>query len=103
LKRPPYPSAADLNLLDPDGRFRERLEADRQALAQLSDSHDTAELARVVHGLAGAAGTFGYSAVGEIAIELDDKLRSGHALAATDLARLLAALEQALGKPEKSA
>ena len=103
MTRTPHPSAEDLALLDPDGDFRDRLEADRQALAQLSDTADPVQLTRLVHGLAGAAGTFGYSDLSGIAIELDDKLRSAQELAATDIARLLAALEQALGKPEKSA
>jgi HPt (histidine-containing phosphotransfer) domain-containing protein len=103
LKRPlPQPSAQDLALLDPDGRFRDRLEADRQALAQLSDAGDLDKLRRVVHGLAGAAGTFGYGDIGDIAIEFDDRFRSGAPPVAVDIARLLAALEQALGTPEKS-
>lgn len=99
---PPRPTAQDLKLLDPDGRFRDRLEADRQALAELSDSGDLEELKRIVHGLAGAAGTFGYAEIGEIAIELDDRFVAGRTVLPEELARLLAALEQALGKPEKS-
>lgn len=101
--RRPQPSAADLRLLDPDGSFRERLEADRRALAELSDTGDMAELKRIVHGLAGAAGTFGHGAISEAAIEIDDALTAGRPVDAAALARLLAALEQALGKPEKSA
>lgn len=101
--RQPTPSEADLKLLDPDGSFRERLESDRQRIAQLSDSGDLDELKRIVHGLAGAAGTFGYADLGQIAIELDDTVVAGNAPAAADIARLLASLEKALGKPEKSA
>ena len=101
--RRPTPSAADLRLLDPDGNFRDRLEADRQALAELSDTGDLRELQRIVHGLAGAAGTFGYSEIGDIAIELDDKLVAAQTVLPEELARLLAALEQALGTSEKSA
>jgi HPt (histidine-containing phosphotransfer) domain-containing protein len=103
LRWPPQPTPEDLAVLDPDGRFRDRLEADRQELAQLSDEGDLTELRRIVHGLAGAAGTFGYRDLGEIAITLDDQLRLGRRLGAAHIARLLAALEQALGKPEKSA
>ena len=103
MARAPEPSASDLKVLDPDGRFRERLEADRQAIAELSDSSNPGELERIVHGLAGAAGTFGYRALGDIAIELDDRLTAHEAASAPDIARLLAALEQALGKPGKSA
>jgi HPt (histidine-containing phosphotransfer) domain-containing protein len=101
--RRPTPSAADLKLLDPDGAFRTRLDDDRQKIAQLSDTGDLDELKRIVHGLAGAAGTFGYGELGDIAIELDDAFVAGHAIAPADMARLLATLEQALGKSEKSA
>jgi HPt (histidine-containing phosphotransfer) domain-containing protein len=101
--RRPTPSEADLKLLDPDGAFRTRLEDDRQTIAQLSDTGDLDELKRIVHGLAGAAGTFGYGGLGDIAIELDDAFVAGKTVAPADIARLLASLEQALGKPEKSA
>jgi HPt (histidine-containing phosphotransfer) domain-containing protein len=103
MARAPEPSASDLKVLDPDGRFRERLEADRQAIAELGDNGNLSELKRIVHGLAGAAGTFGYGAVGDIAIALDDRLVAGETVGAPGIARLLAALEQALGKPGKSA
>jgi HPt (histidine-containing phosphotransfer) domain-containing protein len=97
------PTKADLDILDPDGRFRVRLEADRRRLAELSDDGDRNELRRVVHGLAGAAGTFGYREIGDAAIALDDKFAAGERVLPVDIARLVAALEQALGKPEKSA
>lgn len=101
--RTPRPTGQDLKLLDPDGSFRARLDADRQAIAQLSDSGRLEDLARIVHGLAGAAGTFGYAEVGNIAIELDDRFVAGEPVQVADVARLLAALEQALGLPGKSA
>jgi len=101
--RRPTPSAADLKLLDPDGSFQGRLEDDRQAIAQLSDSGNLDELRQIVHGLAGAAGTFGYGEIGDVAIEIDDRFVAGDAVTAAVIARLLAALEQALGTPEKSA
>jgi HPt (histidine-containing phosphotransfer) domain-containing protein len=101
--RRPRPSVEDLQVLDPAGRFRARLEADRQAIAELSDTGTLDELRQVVHRLAGAAGTFGYAEVGETAIALDEAFTAGRPVAAADVARLLAALEQALGKPEKSA
>ena len=96
--RTPRPSEQDLKLLDPDGSFQTRLETDRQAIAQNSDTGDLGELARIVHGLAGAAGTFGYAALGTVAIELDDRFVAGEPVLAADIARLLAALEHALGK-----
>ena len=100
--RRPTPGPDDLRALDPQGTFRERLEADRAAIAQLSETGNLEELERIVHGLAGAAGTFGYADVGETAIELDEAFRAGTAPSAVGIARLLAALENALGKPEKS-
>ena len=102
MPRQPSPSAADLRVLDPDGTFRNRLVADHEAVGALSDSHDLAPLQPIVHRLAGAAGTFGYAGLGEVAIELDEQFREGRPVAATDIARLLAALDQALQVPSKS-
>ncbi len=102
MVRQPAPSAADLRLLDPGGKFRERLAADHKAIGALSDSHDLSPLKPVVHRLAGAAGTFGFPALGEVAIEIDERLRAGEAVSAADVARLLAALDQALAIPTKS-
>jgi HPt (histidine-containing phosphotransfer) domain-containing protein len=101
--RRPAPSAADLKLLDPDGSFRGRLEDDRRTIAQLRVSGDSVILKQIVHGLAGAAGTFGYGELGDIAIEIDDAIVKGEAVAVEDIARLLVALEQALGMPRRSA
>lgn len=103
MTRSPRPSAEDLKALDPDGTFRDRLEADRAAISQLSETGDFDKLRRIVHALAGAAGTLGFAEIGDIAIELDDHFTEGRPIAATEIARLLAALEQGLGKPEKSA
>ena len=99
----PSPSVADLKLLDPDGRFRARLIADHKTIGALSDSHDLAGLAPIVHRLAGAAGTFGFAALGEVAIALDEQLRGETPVTAADLARLLAVLDDALQGPSKSA
>lgn len=66
------PSPDDLKLLDPEGNFRRRLSDDRAAIARLAETGELAELKIVVHRLAGAAGTFGYAEVGDIAIEIDD-------------------------------
>ncbi len=103
MVRRPAPSAADLALLDPDGNFRDRLVADHEAVGALRDSHDLTALQPIVHRLAGAAGTFGYPELGDIAIEIDERFRDGRPVAATDIARLLAALDQALEIPSKSA
>ena len=100
--RGPTPSSADLKILDPEGRFRDRLEADRASIARLNKTGDLNGLERVVHGLAGAAGTFGYAEVGEIAIEIDEAFRGGRKPTALEVTRLLATLQQALSKPTKS-
>ena len=103
MARQPAPSVADLKLLDPDGSFRARLAADRAMVASLDESGDLRELREIVHRLAGAAGTFGYPELGDVAIELDEAFRDGRPVRLLDLARILAALEQALGVVGKSA
>lgn len=103
MTRTPDPTPEDIAALDPEGTFRDRLEADRAAIAGLSEKGDLQALQRIVHGLAGAAGTFGFSEIGKVAIDLDDRLVEGRPVAAVDIERLLASLEQALGKPKKSA
>jgi HPt (histidine-containing phosphotransfer) domain-containing protein len=90
----PAPSAADLALLDPDGLFRGRLAHDRRVLAR--HRNDIAHVRVVIHQLAGAAGTFGYAELGDIALALDDRLAEGLAVKADDIAVLIAALDQAL-------
>jgi HPt (histidine-containing phosphotransfer) domain-containing protein len=92
----PAPSAADLALIDPDGHFRLRLLEDRRMLA--GGDRNEADLAAVIHRLAGAAGTFGYGEVGAIALGLDDRLAEGGRIGADDLARLVAALDRAIAR-----
>lgn len=60
-------------LIDPDGHFRQRLREDAVRLRQVQAAGQTSEAARLVHRLAGAAGTFGYDEIGAIAIALDDR------------------------------
>lgn len=103
MPRAPSPAPEDLALLDPDGSFRQRLEADRKAIAELRDNNDLEALRQVVHRLAGAAGTFGFTEIGDIAIQIDDRFVENRPVEAAEIARLLAALEQAFGKPAKSA
>jgi HPt (histidine-containing phosphotransfer) domain-containing protein len=98
LSRSPRPTPEDLRILDPDGSFRLRLAADRAGIAAHHETDNTAGLQRLVHGLAGAAGTFGFDAIGDIAVELDDHFAAGRPVSALDVARLLAALDGALAK-----
>lgn len=92
----PAPSTADLALLDPDGLFRGRLAHDRRVLSR--HRNDIAHVRVVIHRLAGAAGTFGYAGLGEIAVALDDRLTDGLPVAADDIDGLIAALDDAVGK-----
>lgn len=52
-------------------RFVERAKADADVLEQALLQGDRSEMERVVHGFAGAAGLFGYRALGEQAAVLD--------------------------------
>ena len=90
----PAPSAGDLALLDPDGLFRGRLAHDRRVLAR--DSNDIAHVRVVIHQLAGAAGTFGYAEIGDIALALDDRLADGMRVSPEDIGALIDALDAAL-------
>jgi HPt (histidine-containing phosphotransfer) domain-containing protein len=81
--RAPHPDKAALALLDPDGGFPDRLRQDRTALKTLrrrlrSGEGETkallAALETLAHRLAGAAGTFGYGAIGTAAMALEDCL-----------------------------
>jgi HPt (histidine-containing phosphotransfer) domain-containing protein len=90
------PSAADLALLDPEGMFRSRLEADRVTL--LTQAGDLASLRLVAHQLSGAAGTFGFSELGGIAMAIDDRFAEGRPVTARHIEDLLAALDSAIEK-----
>jgi HPt (histidine-containing phosphotransfer) domain-containing protein len=101
--RRPAPTSEDLAVLDPENLFRNRLDADRAAIARLRQAGDLGEVGRVVHRLAGAAGTFGYAEIGDIAIGIDDRLAtSGEPVTAAEMRRLLQAIDDALQKPGRS-
>jgi HPt (histidine-containing phosphotransfer) domain-containing protein len=96
----PVPGAAELLLLDPDGGFRDRLAADRAALAAAGSRRRRGGLTIIAHRLAGAAGTFGYPEISDAALALEDATigaAEGEAVAVA-LARLLAALDAALAE-----
>lgn len=58
------------------GRFTERCPSDAAALRQAWTDRDHAELRRILHGLAGSAGVFGYSELSASAREIEDALDS---------------------------
>lgn len=78
--------------------FRERLDADRAALRQLSaDPSRRDELLARVHRLAGSAGTFGAPEISEAAERVEELLRRGESVDAGEaLANLAAALDREL-------
>ena len=98
MRRRVAPTADDLLLLDPDGEFLQRLEVDRLTIARLLDAGDETAIRPVVHRLAGAAGTFGFPEISDIAIELDDAAVAGDPLAPGGVRQLLAALTRATEK-----
>jgi HPt (histidine-containing phosphotransfer) domain-containing protein len=76
------PARIDLALLDPDGAFPARLEADRAALVDWLRNMQTGDpesgekplkqIATLSHRLAGAAGTFGYAEISDAALALEE-------------------------------
>jgi HPt (histidine-containing phosphotransfer) domain-containing protein len=99
----PSPTLDDLRLLDPDGSFVERLAADRLAIMKLIDNGRPQELGPLVHRLAGAAGTFGFAEIGDLAITLDDATAAGRPITAVAAARLAATIDCGLKNHERSA
>jgi HPt (histidine-containing phosphotransfer) domain-containing protein len=78
-------------------RFRARLTADRAELDVLSHGDPMSEdLRRLVHNLAGAAGTFGFGPLSRAAMEIDDQMASGAPADARSLDRLKQRLDEAV-------
>jgi HPt (histidine-containing phosphotransfer) domain-containing protein len=59
-------------------RFRLRSAEDVARLRSLLEAGDAGALRRLVHGIAGAAGTFGFPSLSEAAILIDDDYAAGH-------------------------
>jgi HPt (histidine-containing phosphotransfer) domain-containing protein len=99
---------AVLALLDPEGKFLQRLAGDQRLLKRLSLELWTLpkaqlrsrldRLAVLAHRLAGAAETFGFAAIGARAIALEDAVGEGrdHREIEALMAKLAAALQQGL-------
>lgn len=78
-------------------RFRARIRADRAELETLKQGNTRCEeLRRLVHNLAGAAGTFGFGELSQAAIEIDDQMASGLAADPASLERLTERLDEAI-------
>ena len=107
------PEGGDAAILDPTGSFRQRLVDDRLVIAGLVENlwsapdrtGRIAQLEVVVHRLAGAAGTFGFAAISEAAIAMEDGLIAARGAGSGPdkgalrrlQQRLFGALETALG------
>ena len=81
-------------------RFRDRASADRQALEYLAmDDLASDELRRLVHNLAGTAGTFGFRSISQAAMEIDDQMASGSPADTASLNRLKDHLDDLVQSP----
>jgi HPt (histidine-containing phosphotransfer) domain-containing protein len=58
-------------------KFRLRSVDDLARLKTLLEAKDEVELRRLAHGIAGAAGTFGFPALSEAAVVIDDAYMAG--------------------------
>lgn len=76
-------------------RFRVRAVEDLARLRTLREANDAAELRRLAHSVAGAAGTFGFGALSEAAIVIDDDYVAGRTPQLAALERLERELEAA--------
>ena len=82
-------------------RFRDRALADRETLEVLARENPAGdELRRLVHNLAGTAGTFGYRSLSEAAMEIDDQMASGMAADPASLNRLKDRLNELAQSPQ---
>ncbi|CAN5351103.1 hypothetical protein BH10PSE2_BH10PSE2_28510 [soil metagenome] len=76
-------------------RFRARTATDREVLLSLADGDRGAvALRHIVHGLAGAAGIFGYAALSRAALEIDDLYADGHTPERIALLQLAEAMQR---------
>lgn len=76
-------------------RFRVRAKADRATLERLAlGDPGSDELRRLVHNLAGTAGTFGYGLVSQAAVEVDDQMASGMPADPASVRRLMDRLDE---------
>jgi HPt (histidine-containing phosphotransfer) domain-containing protein len=77
-------------------RFRARGMEDADRLEQALESGERVELERLVHGLAGSAGMFGYRRIGRIAGEVDAAFARNEPDAVRSIPELIAAIRSEL-------
>lgn len=74
-------------------RFQARAAIEAAALAQALAAGEAAEVERIAHGLAGAAGLFGFADVGAAAIAVDQAFAAGRPIDAAKVNRLIKTLQ----------
>lgn len=74
-------------------RFQARAAIEAAALAEALAAGEAAEVERIAHGLAGAAGLFGFADVGAAAIAVDQAFAAGRPIDAAKVDRLIETLQ----------
>lgn len=81
------------------GKFRERTIGDARRLREATAEGEAGrrEIEHILHGLAGAAGMFGFTDLGEAAGALDRRFADGDPPPAEDILALAARIEREIG------
>ena len=75
-------------------RFRTRALSDADDLAAALQQSDDAQIEALAHGLAGAAGLFGFTAIGGQAKEIDRQFAEGERPSRTEVEALIASIRR---------
>ncbi|RZJ43184.1 MAG: hypothetical protein EON86_05750 [Brevundimonas sp.] len=75
-------------------RFRERALSDADGLASALQHSNEQDIEALAHGLAGAAGLFGFSEIGRQAKDIDGQFAAGDRPARSDVEALIAAIRR---------
>ncbi|MDQ8028958.1 MAG: Hpt domain-containing protein [Brevundimonas sp.] len=78
-------------------RFRDRALADADALALALAADDMEQIEALTHGLAGAAGIFGFTGIGGLAKALDDQFSQQRPPDPTEIEALIAEIRREMG------
>ena len=75
-------------------RFRERALADADALSEALRTGDRAQIEALAHGLAGAAGIFGFTEIGGLAKAVDQRFADGDTPSPAETEALIAVIRR---------
>lgn len=75
-------------------RFRERALADAEALSEALRAGNRAQIEALAHGLAGAAGIFGFTEIGGKAKAVDQKFADGGTPSSAQIEALIAVIRR---------